>query len=54
MVAYARNDHLDFTIPYEWQGVRHEYPLDDLIRWQLPSGGEVKTDRGFRIPPKGE
>jgi type III restriction enzyme len=25
VIAYARNDHLDFTIPYEWQGVRHEY-----------------------------
>jgi type III restriction enzyme len=20
VIAYARNDHLDFTIPYEWQG----------------------------------
>lgn len=32
VVAYARNDHLDFTIPYEWQGVRHEYRPDYLIR----------------------
>jgi type III restriction enzyme len=43
VVAYARNDHLDFTIPYEWQGVRHEYRPDYLIRWQLPNGGEVKV-----------
>lgn len=42
VVAYARNDHLDFTIPYEWQGVRHEYRPDYLIRWRLPDGGEVK------------
>ncbi|MFO3796061.1 MAG: BPTD_3080 family restriction endonuclease [Anaerolineales bacterium] len=43
VVAYARNDHLDFTIPYEWQGVRHEYRPDYLIRWQLPDGREVKV-----------
>lgn len=43
VVAYARNDHLDFTIPYEWQGVRHEYRPDYLIRWRLPAGGEVKV-----------
>ncbi len=43
VVAYARNDHLDFTIPYEWQGVRHEYRPDYLIRWQLPDGCEVKV-----------
>ena len=43
VVAYARNDHLDFTIPYERNGVRHEYRPDYLIRWQLPDGGEVKV-----------
>ncbi|MEM3432547.1 MAG: DEAD/DEAH box helicase family protein [Candidatus Methanomethyliaceae archaeon] len=32
VIAYARNDHLDFTIPYEWQGVRHEYRPDYLVR----------------------
>lgn len=32
VISYARNDHLDFTIPYEWQGVRHEYRPDYLIR----------------------
>lgn len=42
VIAYARNDHLDFTIPYEWQGVQHEYRPDYLIRWRLPDGGEVK------------
>ncbi|GBC78975.1 hypothetical protein HRbin09_00186 [bacterium HR09] len=36
VVAYARNDHLDFTIPYEWEGVRHEYRPDYIVRWQGP------------------
>lgn len=43
VIAYAKNDHLDFTIPYEWQGVRHEYRPDYLIRWRMPDGGEVKV-----------
>jgi len=42
VIAYARNDHLDFTIPYEWQGVRHEYRPDFLIRWRCRDGREVK------------
>ncbi len=42
VVAYARNDHLDFTIPYEWQGVRHEYRPDYLIRLRARDGGEIK------------
>jgi type III restriction enzyme len=43
VIAYARNDHLDFTIPYEWQGVRHEYRPDYLIRWRCEDGNEVKV-----------
>ena len=43
VVTYARNDHLAFTIPYEWQGVRHEYRPDYLIRLRIPGGGEVKV-----------
>ena len=43
VISYARNDHLDFTIPYEWQGVRHEYRPDYLIRWRSPGGSEVKV-----------
>ncbi|GBC94016.1 hypothetical protein HRbin15_02521 [bacterium HR15] len=43
VVAYARNDHLDFTIPYEWQGARHEYRPDYLIRWRDEDGREVKV-----------
>ncbi|MGC8898587.1 MAG: restriction endonuclease, partial [Bacteroidota bacterium] len=41
VVAYARNDHLDFTIPYEWQGARHEYRPDYLIRWRCEDGHKV-------------
>ena len=43
VIAYARNDHLDFTIPYEWQGVRHEYRPDYLIRWRCGDGSEAKV-----------
>jgi type III restriction enzyme len=42
VIAYARNDHLDFTIPYECQGVRHEYRPDFLIRWRREDEREVK------------
>jgi type III restriction enzyme len=42
VVAYARNDHLDFTIPYEWHGVRHEYRPDYLIRWYNGDDREIK------------
>lgn len=41
-VTYAPNDHLDFSIPYEWQGVRHEYRPDYLIRWRCEDGREVR------------
>ena len=43
VIAYARNDHLDFTIPYEWEGVRHEYRPDYLIRWRCEDGSELKV-----------
>lgn len=29
---YARNDHLEFTIPYEFTGVSHAYEPDFLVR----------------------
>ncbi|MGQ9648211.1 MAG: hypothetical protein ACUVWO_16915 [Thermodesulfobacteriota bacterium] len=32
VIAYVRNDHLDFTINYEWQEGPHEYRSDYLIR----------------------
>ncbi|MEW6572905.1 MAG: hypothetical protein AB1374_04660 [Bacillota bacterium] len=41
--TYVRNDHLDFTIPYEWQGVRHEYRPDYLVWLKHPGDGEIKV-----------
>jgi len=41
VICYARNDHLDFTIPYEWRGIRHEYRPDYILRYMTESG-EVK------------
>ena len=43
VIAYARNDHLDFTIPYEWHGARHEYRPDYIIRWHCEDGQEVNV-----------
>ena len=43
VLAYARNDHLDFTIPYEWQGAKHEYRPDYLVRLKGKDGGEIKV-----------
>ncbi|NPV14009.1 DEAD/DEAH box helicase family protein [candidate division WOR-3 bacterium] len=40
--SYARNDHLDFVIPYSWQDVDHEYRPDFLVRWKTDQG-EVKV-----------
>ena len=42
VIAYARNDHLDFAVPYEWQGLRHEYRPDYLIRLRGPNGEELR------------
>ena len=43
VTAYARNDHLDLTVPYEWQGVRHEYRPDYLVRLARQDGRETKV-----------
>ena len=43
VVAYARNDHLDFTIPYEWQGIRHEYRPDYLVYLKTEKGNITKV-----------
>ena len=32
VLYYARNDHLEFTIPYEYFGVSHSYVPDFLVR----------------------
>lgn len=38
VISYVRNDHLDFTIPYEWQGVRYEYRPDFIVRYKTEQG----------------
>lgn len=38
VVAYARNDHLDLTVPYEWKGGKHEYRPDYLVHYRTPRG----------------
>jgi len=43
VIAYARNDHLDFTVPYEWQGLRHEHRPDYLVRLRGQDGQECKV-----------
>lgn len=43
VISYARNDHLDLTIPYEWQGIRHEYRPDYLIRLKGKDHQEMKV-----------
>ncbi|MDW8037936.1 MAG: hypothetical protein RMI90_07830, partial [Thermoguttaceae bacterium] len=43
VLSYARNDHLDFTIPYEWQGSQHEYRPDYLIRYRNQQGKEIRV-----------
>jgi len=42
VVAYVKNDHLGFSIPYEWEGVEHEYIPDYLIRLKKKNGKEIK------------
>ena len=37
--CYARNEGLDFSIPYEFLGVDHGYEPDFLVRLATPGGG---------------
>jgi type III restriction enzyme len=41
VVSYARNDHLDLEIPYEWEGIRHTYRPDYLVRLRQRDGKEL-------------
>lgn len=38
VISYVKNDHLDFSIPYDFLGVRHYYYPDFLIRYGTGSG----------------
>jgi type III restriction enzyme len=41
VVSYVKNDHLDFVIPYELYGARHNYLPDYLIRIRRNDGSEL-------------
>jgi len=41
VISYVKNDHLDFTIPYDFEGHRHSYVPDFLVRLRTDDGGEV-------------
>ncbi|HDD36047.1 MAG TPA: hypothetical protein ENF50_01070, partial [Archaeoglobus veneficus] len=43
VVSYVKNDHLDFTIPYEYHGKRHEYRPDFLTRLRCEDGSEINA-----------
>ena len=45
-VVYARNDHLEFVIPYEYLGVSHAYTPDFLVRL-LPDLTLVLEIKGY-------
>lgn len=38
VLAYAKNDHLDMEIPYDWEGATHPYRPDFLVRLDAPEG----------------
>jgi type III restriction enzyme len=56
--CYVKNDHLGFAIPYPWQGERHEYLPDFLVRLQDNATDigtlilEVKGGRDDRVAAK--
>jgi len=41
VIAYVKNDHMDFEIPYEFGGVTHGYRPDYLIRYKQNANGEL-------------
>ena len=52
VITYTRNDHLDFTIPYEWQGIRREYRPDYLVCLKTEKGNIIKVIlevKGFEV-----
>jgi len=42
VISYVKNDHLDFVIPYELYGARHNYLPDYLIRLRRRDSSELK------------
>ena len=43
VAAYVKNDRLDFSIPYTWQGRSHRYVPDFLVRLEQPDGDVIRT-----------
>ena len=43
VAAYAKNDHLGFTIPYVWEGNTHQYVPDFLVRLVNEPGDVTRT-----------
>jgi type III restriction enzyme len=41
VISYVKNDHLDFSIPYEYEGVNHYYLPDFIIRLKLVDSSEI-------------
>jgi type III restriction enzyme len=41
VIAYVKNDHLDFEIPYEFGGAMHGYRPDYIIRYKQKDGNEL-------------
>lgn len=41
VMAYVKNDHLDFEIPYEFGGVMHGYRPDYIIHYKQKDGHEL-------------
>jgi type III restriction enzyme len=54
VISYAKNDHLDFVIPYEYLGTRHNYLPDYLIRLRRSDSLELNLIlevKGFQTEP---
>lgn len=43
VVAYVKNDHLDFVIPYEWEHEAHSYYPDFIVHLKLKDDSEVNV-----------
>lgn len=41
VIAYVKNDHLDFEIPYEFGGTMHGYRPDYIIRYKKKDGSTI-------------
>ncbi len=41
--AYVRNDHMDFTIPYEFGGAEHDYTPDFVVRILKRDGARLNV-----------